>query len=140
MYATEQDLIDLASEEEILMIADRDGDGTVDPDVISAALAYADNTINGYLAVRYRLPLNEVPELVRSWAASIARYRLHRDGAPEHVVRDWKSAVSDLKEVARGNIDLSIADGSQPTTSSNGTVSIEGSEPVFTKEKLGGWL
>ena len=140
MYATEQDLIELAGEDEILMIADRDNDDIADPDVISAALSYADNTVNGYLAVRYKLPLTEVPDLVKTWAVSIARYRLHRDGAPEHVVRDWKSALSDLKDVARGLIDLSIADGSEPTTSSGGTVSVEGNEPVFTKDKLGGWL
>lgn len=140
-YASLADLVELAGLEEILQVADRDGDGVADADVIAAALTHADNTINGYLAVRYAIPLSVVPDLVRTWAVSIARYRLHRDGAPDQVVRDYNAAIAALKDVARGQIDLPIDpnDGSLASAATGG-IAVTGPEPVFTQDKLEGWL
>lgn len=140
-YANLADLIELAGQEEILQVADRDNDGEPDADVIAAALLHADNTINGYLAVRYAIPLTAVPDLVRTWAVAIARSRLHRDGPPDHVVRDANAAIAALKDVARGQIDLPIdpADGAL-SISSSGDIAVTGPEPVFTRDKLEGWL
>lgn len=140
-YASLEDLIERAGEDEILQVADRDEDGTPDPDVVEAALVHADNIANGYVAVRYALPLTAVPDLLRTWCVSIARYHLHRDGAPDYVVRDYKDALASLKDLARGVLDLPIgADDPQPAPSDSGRVSIVGPEPVFTADKLKGWL
>ncbi|KGE01000.1 DUF1320 domain-containing protein [Rhizobium sp. YS-1r] len=140
-YASLEDLIERAGEDEILQVADRDGDGTPDPDVVEAALVHADNIANGYVAVRYALPLTAVPDLLRTWCVSIARYQLHRDGAPDYVVRDYKDALTALKDLARGVLDLPIGvDDPQPAPSDSGRVSIVGPEPVFTADKLKGWL
>lgn len=140
-YASLADLNELAGQEEILQVADRDNDGEPDTDVIAAALAHADNTINGYLAVRYAIPLTAVPDLVRTWAVALARYRLHRDGPPDHVVRDANAATAALKDVARGQIDLPIDpnDGSLASAATGG-IAVTGPEPVFTQDKLEGWL
>ncbi len=140
-YASLADLIEQAGLEEILQIADRDDDGVADTDVIAAALTHADNTINGYLAVRYAIPLSVVPDLVRTWAVAIARYRLHRDGPPDHVVRDANAAIAALKDVARGQIDLPIgADDGALVSSPSGGIAVTGPEPVFSQDKLEGWL
>ncbi|TCT37696.1 gp436 family protein [Martelella mediterranea] len=120
MYGALDDLIDRAGEVEILQVADRDGNGAADPDVIDAAFAHAGNIIDGYLAGKYTLPLASVPDLVRTWAVSIARYRLHHEGPPDYVVNDYKDAIAALKDVARGAITLTIADGSTPDASANG--------------------
>ncbi len=140
-YASLPDLIERAGEDEILQVADRDNDGTADPDVIEAALVHADNLANGYVAVRYALPLTLVPDLLRTWCVSIARYYLHRDGAPDYVVRDYKDATAALKDLARGVIDLPIGgDDPAPAPSETGRVSVSGPDPVFTAENLKGWL
>lgn len=140
-YASLTDLIERAGESEILDVADRDGDGTPDPDVIDAALVHADNVANGYLKVRYRLPLAAVPDLLRTWCVAIARYYLHRNGPPDYVVRDWKAAELALGQMARGIIDLPVAEGETPPVAGDtGNVRVVGPEPVFSKEKLGGWL
>ncbi|MFN3319939.1 MAG: gp436 family protein [Allorhizobium sp.] len=123
-YATLADIVARAGEEEILQIADRDNDGEVDADVIVAAIATAESEINGYISARYRLPLVQVPDLVKSWAVSIARYHLHRDGAPDHVVRDWKSAMDGLKDVARSLISLPITDGGEAPADDAGRVTL----------------
>lgn len=139
-YATLNDLVDRAGEAEILQVADRDGDDVADATVIASALATADHTVNGYLAVRFAMPLTAVPPIVVGWAVSIARYLLHRDGAPDHVVRDYKQALIELEKAGAGKIDVPGADGVTPEQSPEGRTTAEGTPPVFTRENLDGWL
>ena len=128
-YATLADLTARAGEEEILQVADRDGDAVADADVVAAAIATAESEINGYIGARYRLPLAEVPELVKTWAVSIARYHLHRDGAPEHVVRDWKSAMDGLRDVSRSLISLPVVGGEEQPSDDAGRVTLVKPKP-----------
>ena len=129
-YATLADLLVRAGPDEILQIADRDGDSVPDPDVIASAIATAESEINGYIGARYRLPLASVPDLVTTWAVSIARYHLHRDGAPEHVVRDWKSATDGLRDVARSMISLPVSDIADAPSDDAGRVILVKPSPV----------
>ncbi|ARE40909.1 Mu-like prophage protein GP36 [Rhodovulum sp. P5] len=137
-YATLSDLIERAGEAEIVQIADRDRDGAADADVIAAALADADNAIDGYLATRYDTPLDDVPDLVVTWAVSLARYTLHRNGAPDHVEADYKAAIAALKDAARGLIALPLAAGGTVTAGAGGTMGCHPDE-VFTADRLRGW-
>lgn len=140
-YASLDDLVARAGDAEIRQIADRDRDGTPDPAVVAAALLDADNAIDGYIATKYDLPLPSVPALVRTWAVSIARYGLHRNGAPEHVRQDYTDAIAALKDVAAGRIALPVAPGAAAPTAGGQGGSVLGAHPdtVFTPEKLRGW-
>lgn len=122
-YATLQDLIERAGELEIRQIADRDRDGTPDPAVIEAALVHADNIVNGYVGAKYTLPLASSPPILVTWSVSIARYFLHRNGAPEHVTADYKDAVNGLKDVARGLVALPDGSGIEPAPASGSFLS-----------------
>lgn len=137
-YATLADLTARAGEAELKQIADRDRDGEIDAEVVDAALADADNTIDGYVATKYDTPLAIVPDLVNTWAVCIARYVLHRNGAPDHVTDDYKAAIAALKDVSRGLIALPLPTGGNEPTKSG---SIQASHPpeVFTETKLRGW-
>lgn len=137
-YATLSDLTARAGEAELRQIADRDRDGTVDPEVIAAALADADHAIDGYLAVKYTVPLPSVPPLVTTWATSIARYILHRNGAPDHVAQDYKDAIAALKDVARGLMALPVAAGGADPVPQGDILSAHPPR-VFTADKLRGW-
>ncbi|HAE47586.1 gp436 family protein [Tistrella sp.] len=139
-YATLDDLVLAAGQEEINQIADRDGSGAPDPEAVEAALTRADSIINGYVAGRYALPLAEVPALVRTWAVAIARYSLHRyDLDKESRPRvDYEDAMRDLRDLAAGKVTLPIADGSQPAQAGGGTVmAAHPRRPRFSPE---GWL
>lgn len=139
-YASLDDLIERAGLDEIRDVADRDLDGTPDPAVIEAALIHADNTVNGYARVQYDLPFATVPDLVRTWSVSIARYFLHRQGPPDYIVRDWKEAISALKDVAAGRLQLFAGEDAPPLQPSpDGQIGISGPEPVFTADNLKGW-
>lgn len=138
-YATLDDLVERAGATEIRQIADRDRDGTPDTAVIEAAIADAGNQIDGYLATKYALPLASVPPILRTWAVSIARYVLHRNGAPDYIVQDYKDAIAGLKDVARGLIALPVAVGETAPAVTVGPVM--GSHPaeVFTPDRLRGF-
>lgn len=140
-YASLEDLIERAGLDEILQVADRDLDDVPDPDVVDAALVHADNTINGYVSVQYKVPLRSIPDLLRTWAVSIARYFLHRHNPDDYIVRDYKDAITALKDVAAGRLKLPVGpDEPAPQPSPGSDVSIVGPEPVFSADKLKGWL
>lgn len=138
-YATLDDLIERAGEAEIRQIADRDRDGLPDPAVVAAALQDADNAIDGYVFARYSRPLPSVPPVLRTWATSIARYVLHRNGAPDHVAQDYKDAITALKDVAGGRYALPGADGETDPAQQTGRVLADHPAQVFTPQKLKGW-
>jgi len=138
-YATLSDLTDRAGEAELRQIADRDRDGVPDATVIDAALADARDAIDGYIGTRYALPLVSVPPVVRVWAVAIARHILHRNGAPDHVLQDYKDAIAALKDVARGLITLPVAQGDATPEAVTGQTLAAHPPHVFTPEKLRGW-
>lgn len=138
-YATLADLIERAGATEILQIADRNRDGTADPEVIAAALQDADNEIDGYVGAKYALPLASVPKLLTTWAVSIARHTLFRNGPPEHVVKDYERAIAALKDVSRGLISLPVAAGEDAPVSQTGKMMAAHPAQVFTPARLQGW-
>lgn len=138
-YCTLDDLIERAGLVEIRQVADRDRDGTPDPDVIDAAIDDAGNLIDGYIATRYDTPLPAVPRLVSTWAVSIARYLLHRNGAPDHVAQDYKDAIAALKDVQAGKLALPVTPGVTPPVEQAGRVLASHPDPVFTADRLRGW-
>lgn len=138
-YATLDDMTERAGLAELRQIADRDRDGTPDPDVVAAALQDADDVIDGYLGTRYGLPLASVPPQLRPWAVSIARYVLHRNGAPDHVAQDYKDAIAALKDVSRGLIALPVAVGETAPSPVTGQTMAAHPPQVFTPAKLAGW-
>lgn len=137
-YATLDDLIARAGEDEIRQVADRDRDGEIDPVVITEALEHADNLVNGYVGTKYALPLSPAPDLVRTWAIDIARHRLHFQGPPDYVVKDYEKALASLERVAKGLISLPVS-GAETPASSAGTVMFSAPDEVFDARGLRGW-
>lgn len=116
-YALLDDLNDRFGEREIVQLADRDGDGEPDEDVISDALADADALIDSYLEKRYTLPLDPVPATMLRVACVLARYFLYKDAPSDKVRTDYEDAIAWLKDVAKGIVQLGVTqDEPQPGT------------------------
>lgn len=138
-YASLEDLVERAGMTEILQIADRDGDGAADPDVIDAALVHADNIVNGHVGVKYQTPLTAGHDLARTWAVSIARYYLHRYERPEYVIQDHDNALAALARVGSGKMAIPGAAGAAPDAGqTGGTAMARHPSPHF--DRLRGWL
>lgn len=137
-YATQQDLIDRFGNDELLQLADRDGNSILDAEIIAKALSDADTLIDSHVGVRYDLPLVSTPALLNQLASDIARYRLYKDGATEQVNDRYKDALRQLRAIAAGTAVLDIA-GDQPTAA-GAVVKSSGPARIFTDKTLGEFI
>ena len=139
-YCSLSDLTARAGDAEILQVADRDLDGVADAAVIAAAIDQAGTLIDAYLSTRYQMPLAPVPAIVTGWAVSIARYVLHRDGAPDYVVRDYRDAVGALKDAQGGRLAVPSATGVLPVAAGSGAgIGISSGQARFSDAALAGF-
>lgn len=132
-YAVAQDLIDRYGALELIQLADRDGDGGWDADVVARALSDTDAEIDAALASRYPLPLATVPQLLVGLAADITRYRLYVEAAPERVKDAAANARKILGALASGAMSLGLPAASQPAPANMARVSA--SSPTFCADE-----
>ena len=133
-YAALVDLQIRYGEAEILQLSDRDSDGGHDSGVIDAALADASGEMDGYLSVRYSLPLAQVPIMLSRICCDIARYRLWSDDATDQIRKRYEDAIADLGKIASGAIQLPLGDDDAAAV----VPATPGSRVVyFTDEALG---
>jgi phage gp36-like protein len=140
-YATIDDLTNRYGTE-ITAVASSEGKNPNDS--IAAALKDAAAEINGYIGLRYRLPLPggaEYPALV--WlSCDIARYRLWEsrieDKADNLIYVRYTKAVSFLERLAAGEGALSDENGSEPPLALQNAAAavISEREKVFTNDLL----
>ncbi|MCK4088352.1 DUF1320 domain-containing protein, partial [Acinetobacter radioresistens] len=75
---------------------------------IEQALQDAVEEIDSYVAVKYQLPLPEVPSTLKRIACNIARYRLYFQRPTEEVENRYKAEIDFLKRIADGKATLNI--------------------------------
>lgn len=138
-YASQDDLVTRFGERELVELTDRADppSGEVDAAVVAAALADTDGEINGYLGVRYPLPLAEIPTLIVNLACDIARYRLFEHRATVQVEARYEAAIALLEKIRDGEQQLQLASGAEVAASE--TVLLDGEDRLFTRERLKGF-
>ncbi|MBL1321514.1 MAG: DUF1320 domain-containing protein [Methylophaga sp.] len=124
-YCTQQNLIDRYGNQELLLIIDRDQDGTLDSAIIDLAIADAAAEIDSYLATVYTLPLSSTPAVLTIYACDIARYRLYDDRTTDEVKDRYEKAIKWLTKVAEGKVTLGDT-GGQDSDSSHATTVRQG--------------
>ncbi|MDH5185171.1 MAG: DUF1320 domain-containing protein [Gammaproteobacteria bacterium] len=134
-YATAQDIIDRYGNDQLLLIADRDGDGLVDAAVVDQALADASAEIDAYLATRYELPMAPVPTVLVRVCVDIVMYRLAADAdmATEEKRIRFDDVITLLSRISTGKVSLGVV---TPPESSNGAVLVNGPGRRFGRDKL----
>src|SRR4051812_42144975 len=110
-YAAQADLVKRYGTDLLIDCTDRatPQGGTIDADVVTGALQDADAVIDGYLKVRYALPLSATPALLRDLAQAIAIYKMHRDSAADKIRNDYTDALKTLDLISKGTIRLDVA-------------------------------
>ncbi|WP_417212371.1 gp436 family protein [Acinetobacter venetianus] len=104
MYATRDDLIVRFGESEIANLEAMQ----TQPDAVNEALQDATEEIDGYVAVKYALPLPSIPTTLKRVACNIARYRLYFQRPTEEVEKRYESELEYLKSLAAGKAVLNI--------------------------------
>lgn len=138
-YATQSDMEERFGSTELAQRTDRAAGVVIDATVLARALADADAEINGYLATRYTLPLPSTPVVLVRMACDLARYRLFDDGVPETVRVRYQDAVSLLKRLSSGEVQLA---GIAPVAAVGGAgnaVATHTPDRVFGRSQLAGY-
>lgn len=133
MYATQDDIVDRYGEDELLTVADRDGDDTVDAAVVSQALQDATDEIDTYVGSRYSLPLPTQPTALKRICVDIALYRLSTEsGLTEEKRKRYEDAVKFLLGIAKGDIKLGLPEPNGGPV----TVEISGPDRRFNRRNM----
>lgn len=104
MYISRDDLITFFGEQEVNQL-ERNINKNVH-DTIEHYIKNAVDDVNGYIAVRYPLPLPNIPERLKQSVAIITRYRLYKNRPTEQVRLDYEGELKWLNQVADGKVVL----------------------------------
>ena len=135
-YATESDLVERFGADELAQRTNRLDGLTIDAVVLGRALADADAEIDGYLATRYALPLGSTPAVLVRLAADMARYQLCGDKVPLTVRQRYEDAVSVLKRLASGEVQLAGITAVPSAGGAGNAVASRTSARVFGPDQL----
>jgi phage gp36-like protein len=140
-YCTQAQLEDRYSTLMLVQLTDRASpkSGLVDTSVVARNLADADAEIDGYLAKLYLLPLTAVPAIVTDLALRVAIYKLHRQTAPDKIMKDYELARADLVRIARGEIVLQ-AQGVATPAGGAADVRVTDADRTLTVTTLKGYI
>lgn len=141
MYATPDDMKKRYSLLTLVKLTNKDNDyaNEIDNTVLCTALATASNMIDGYLAVRYTLPLSTENLMLGECCCVIARYNMEAGVATEQASLQYKSAVRWLQDVSKGVVQLGPGtDGSEPD--SNDSALMESAGSVFARDHSKGFI
>lgn len=101
---------------------------------VEQALADADAEIDGYLGLRYLVPLNPVPAHLARMACAIARYRLLGDAATAGARSDYEDARAFLRDVAAGRAQIDGVPAAATAPATAQTVQMVSSGRLFSRE------
>lgn len=137
MYAHQADMVTRYGEAAVLLVADRDGDGELDAEVLERALADAAAEIDAYVSRRHELPLPSKPRVLVGLAVDIAMYRLsaEADSLTDEKRQRYEDAIRLLSRIASGEVLL----GTTPRRAGGAAV-IEGPSRLFSRKSLRGLL
>ncbi|WP_075321260.1 DUF1320 domain-containing protein [Histophilus somni] len=114
MYISPTELINAFSKQTLIKLSNDDYRATeVDMATLALAIQTATERIDATLRSRYRLPLTDVPTLLRSHALTLARYWLYgrrpEMDMPETVEKTYQQAIKELEQIANGRLHLGVA-------------------------------
>lgn len=107
--------------------------------LIGSIIARAEALVDSYAATRHATPLPG-GELVREWTLRIAEYELYKrgpgEGVPEKIRDSYKDAISQLKSLSAGEIEVP---SSAPASPSGASFAISSRDELFDSSSMGGF-
>ena len=139
-YCSDDDLLKMIPSPELAELTAESGE-VPDLAVILDAIAKAAAEIDAYLAVRYVLPLTEVPAQVKHLAVDLAIYHLYsrRGMMLEIRGKNYDKAMAFLKDVAAGRAEIIGASGAELPGDAGDVTEVSSSARVFDRTKMRGF-
>jgi phage gp36-like protein len=139
-YCTYEDVETRIGEDDLAALADYDGDGSPDADVVQQAIQSAAALIDSYLAIRYAVPVTgpdgETPEVLATRAVNLAVYflRLGRDSVTADVRAQYLDDVRWLNQVVAGRVSLGVEPAPSESSGAPGA-RFESEERLFGRDE-----
>lgn len=139
-YCTRADILEQLPADVLLSLTDDDGDGQEDAGLVDAAISSASDRIDGYCGVRYPVPFEPTPGIVRGLCVDLAIWNLFSrrgfdaDSADRTVVERYKAAVRFLERVNEGK--AAIGTGSEEPHQPPAKVTVASRAQVFTEDLM----
>jgi len=142
-YLTNEDIESRLGRDAFLQLTDDDGDNVADPPVVDEARLAAEGELDGYLAGRFRVPIDVTgqPRLA-AFLASLAldlvefRLRARRPPVAADALRRRQEALNFLTRVAEGRAELPSAAPLPPGELAGPRARASGAERVLHDEEL----
>lgn len=142
MYATQEDMLKRYSMLTLIKLTNKEDDfsaSEIDQAVLESALTTASSMIDGYLAVRYTLPLSTESLMLEQCCCVIARYNLESGVATDQATEQYKAAVKWLQDVSKGVVQLGPGtDGETPEGTD--TAMVESAGSVWARSRAKGFI
>jgi phage gp36-like protein len=115
------------------------GGSTVDNTVITNAIDYVDNIIDGYLRGRYTLPLPTVPDELKYIAIDYVKYRLYSrrmyTEIPPVIEQRYKEITQLLKDIQSGKFSLGVETISDSPLTTDKTLTSSSTNKYYNQAK-----
>jgi phage gp36-like protein len=124
----------------IINLTDDEGNGVIDESKVEEAIKSSSSEIDGYVQMRYPLPLSPIPPILTKLSADIAVYNLfsrrgfEESTADKVIVDRYKNAIRFLEKVAVGSIRLGAEAPKQ-----DATVDIQSGDRRFSRNSMKGF-
>jgi phage gp36-like protein len=113
-YCTQQDIETRLGADDLVALADYDGDDEADGPVVQQAIKSAGALIDSYVGIRFAVPVGgeggACPEVLKTRAVNLAVYflRLGRDSVTEDVRAQYEDDIAWLNQVVAGTVSLGV--------------------------------
>jgi len=113
-YCTQSDIEKQIPEDTLIELTDDDAVGAVDSDIVDRAIADADEEIDAYAAMRYSLPFDTTPALLRRMSVDLAICSLYLRRPHLEIPESRRERCSAdrklLEQIAKGYLKLDVPD------------------------------
>lgn len=150
MYCTVKEVMEMLKGDMMSVII---GDGYIEDEaeknekmlpLAEQAITDAEAEIDGYLAKRYKVPFERIPQVINKFSKDIALYNLvSRKGIDESdrektFLTRYNAAIAFLSKAADGKIDIGVSENNAEM-SARSSFSMHSSERLFRRESMRGW-
>lgn len=116
-YSTIEDLMKLVPRETLIQLTDDENTGVPAATRVEEAIRQADSEIDSYCAMKYVVPFDPVPEIVKKCSVDIAIYHLYSrrvEDLPPTRSERYRNAVRQLEGIGKGAISIGTGPAAEP--------------------------
>lgn len=110
--------------------------------LIASVIARAEALVDGYLAVRYTVPV-PANDLTEEWALAIAEYELYKRGSgadvPEKIRKSYEDTIAQLKDASAGKLSIPSAVKPSPASTGGASMKVRGAHSLMDEHSMEGF-